>query len=173
MVLADKEEIGSYGYTGLESRFLANFIEDLADMEGLKGRHVLEKSKCLSADVNAAFDPSFPNVHDKLNASFINHGVVLTKYTGARGKSGTNDAHAEFVGEVRRILDEANVHWQIGELGKVDEGGGGTVALYVSHHGVDTVDLGVPVLSMHAPFEVVAKSDVYSTYRACEAFFKS
>ena len=173
MVLADKEEIGSYGYTGLESRFLANFIEDLAEMEGLRGRHVLEKSKCLSADVNAAFDPNFPSVHDKLNAAFINHGVVLTKYTGARGKSGTNDAHAEFVGEVRRLLDDAGVCWQIGELGKVDEGGGGTVALYVSHHGVDTVDLGVPVLSMHAPFEVVAKSDVYSTYKACEAFFKS
>ena len=173
MVLADKEEIGSYGYTGLESRFLANFIEDLAEMEGLKGRHVLEKSKCLSADVNAAFDPSFPDVHDKLNAAFINHGVVLTKYTGRGGKGGTNDAHAEFVGEVRKILDDANVCWQIGELGKVDAGGGGTVALYVSHHGVDTVDLGVPVLSMHAPFEVVAKSDVYSTYKACEAFFKS
>ena len=173
MVLADKEEIGSYGSTGLESTFLADFIEDLAEMEGLRGRHVLRNSKCLSADVNAGFDPNFPSVHDKLNASYLNHGVVLTKYTGSRGKGGTNDAHAEFVSEVRGILDDANVCWQIGELGKVDEGGGGTVALYVSHFGVDTVDLGVPVLSMHAPFEVVAKSDVYSTYRACEAFFKS
>lgn len=171
MVLADKEEIGSMGNTGLESRFLSYFIEDLAEMEGLKGRHVLSKSQCLSADVNAGFDPNFPSVHDTKNAAFLNHGVVITKYTGSRGKSGSNDAHAEFVAQVRNILDSNNVCWQIGELGKVDEGGGGTVALYVSHLGVDTVDLGVPVLSMHAPFEIVAKSDVYSTYLACKAFF--
>ena len=173
MVLADKEEIGSDGNTGLNSSYLKYFIYDLADMEGLKGRHVLNKSQCLSADVNAGFDPSFPSVHDKYNAACLNHGVVVTKYTGARGKSGTSDASAEFVGVVRRILDEANVCWQIGEMGKVDEGGGGTVAMYVANLGVDVVDLGVPVLSMHAPYEVVAKADVYSTYKACEAFFKS
>ncbi len=173
MVLADKEEIGSDGNTGLNSAFLKYFISDLAEAEDIKPRHALSKSQCLSADVNAGFDPNFPSVHDKLNAAFLNHGVVVTKYTGARGKSGTSDASAEFVGEVRRILNDAKVCWQIGELGKVDEGGGGTVAMYLANLNIDVVDLGVPVLSMHAPFEVVAKSDVYSTFRACEAFFKS
>lgn len=173
MVLADKEEIGSDGNTGLNSSYLKYFIHDLAEAEGLKGRHVLSRSKCLSADVNACFDPTFASVHDKNNAAFLNHGVVVTKYTGARGKSGTSDASAEFVGEVRRILDSANVCWQIGEMGKVDEGGGGTVAMYIANLGVDVVDLGVPVLSMHAPYELVAKSDVYSTFKACEAFFKA
>ena len=173
MVLADKEEIGSDGNTGLNSAFLKYFICDLAEMEGLKGRHVLSMSQCLSADVNAGFDPTFPSVHDKNNAAFINHGVVLTKYTGSRGKSGSSDASAEFIGVVRRILDGAGVCWQTGELGKVDEGGGGTVAMYVANLGIDVVDLGVPVLSMHAPYEVVAKADVYSTYKACKAFFES
>ena len=173
MVLADKEEIGSDGNTGLNSAFLKYFICDLAEMEGLKGRHVLSMSQCLSADVNAGFDPTFPSVHDKNNAAFINHGVVLTKYTGSRGKSGPSDASAEFIGVVRRILDGAGVCWQTGELGKVDEGGGGTVAMYVANLGIDVVDLGVPVLSMHAPYEVVAKADVYSTYKACKAFFES
>lgn len=173
MVLADKEEIGSDGNTGLNSAFLKYFICDLAEMEGLKGRHVLSMSQCLSADVNAGFDPTFPSVHDKNNAAFINHGVVLTKYTGSRGKSGSSDASAEFVGFVRRVLDSAGVCWQTGELGKVDEGGGGTVAMYVANLGIDVVDLGVPVLSMHAPYEVVAKADVYSTYKACKAFFES
>ncbi len=173
MVLADKEEIGSDGNTGLNSAFLKYFIADLAESEGIKGRHALSKSQCLSADVNAGFDPNYPSVHDKLNAAFLNHGVVVTKYTGARGKSGTSDASAEFVGKVRAILDEAKVCWQIGELGKVDEGGGGTVAMFLANLNIDVVDLGVPVLSMHAPFEVVAKADVYSTFKACEAFFKS
>ncbi|MBQ8028918.1 MAG: aminopeptidase [Clostridia bacterium] len=172
-VLADKEEIGSDGNTGLNSAFLKYFIEDLAEAEGLKGRHVLSMSQCLSADVNAGFDPTFPSVHDKYNAALLNHGVVLTKYTGSRGKAGSSDACAEFMGEIRRILDGAEVCWQIGELGKVDEGGGGTVAMYVANLGVDVVDLGVPVLSMHAPYEIVAKSDVYSTFRACKAFFQT
>ncbi len=173
MVLADKEEIGSDGNTGLNSAFLKYFIADLAKAENLEGRHVLSKSECLSADVNACFDPTFSSVHDKNNAAFLNHGVVVTKYTGARGKSGTSDASAEFVGKIRRILNDDGVRWQIGEMGKVDEGGGGTVAMYVANLNVDVVDLGVPVLSMHAPFEVVSKTDVYSTYRACKAFFKS
>lgn len=173
MVLADKEEIGSDGNTGLNSDFLRYFIADLAKAEGLEGRHVLSKSECLSADVNACFDPTFPSVHDKNNAAFLNHGVVVTKYTGARGKSGTSDASAEFVGKVRKILNDSSVRWQIGEMGKVDEGGGGTVAMYVANLNVDVVDLGVPVLSMHAPFEVVSKTDVYSTYKACRAFFES
>lgn len=172
-VLADKEEIGSDGNTGLNSSFMKYFIYDLAKMEGLEGRDVLSMSECLSADVNAGFDPTFPSVHDKYNCCTLNHGCVITKYTGARGKSGTSDASAEFMGKVRRILDSANVSWQIGELGAVDEGGGGTVAKYIANLNVDVVDLGVPVLSMHAPYEIVAKTDVYSTYRACFEFYKS
>ena len=170
-VLADKEEVGSDGNTGLHSAFLEYFIHDLAEMEGLKGRDVLRMSQCLSADVNAGFDPNFPSVHDKYNCCAVNYGAVITKYTGSRGKSSTSDASAEFMGTIRRILDKANVSWQIGELGKVDEGGGGTVAKYVANLGVDVVDLGVPVLSMHAPYETVSKFDVYSTYRACYEFF--
>lgn len=172
-VLADKEEIGSDGNTGLNSSFMKYFIYDLAKMDGLEGRDVLSMSECLSADVNAGFDPTFPSVHDKYNCCTLNHGCVITKYTGARGKSGTSDASAEFMGKVRRILDSANVSWQIGELGAVDEGGGGTVAKYIANLNVDVVDLGVPVLSMHAPYEIVAKTDVYSTYRACFEFYKS
>ena len=172
-VLADKEEIGSDGNTGLNSSFMKYFIEDLADMQGVKVRHVLHNSDCLSADVTAAFDPTFPQVYDKTNTSFVNHGVSIAKYTGARGKGGASDANAEYVGKIRAILDNANVHWQIGEMGKVDEGGGGTVALYIANLDVNVVDLGVPVLSMHAPFEVVSKTDVYSTFKACEAFYRS
>lgn len=170
-VLADKEEIGSEGNTGLESRFLAQFISDLASMEGVDVNDVLRSSECLSADVNAAFDPNFSDVFEKRNTAYINKGVVITKYTGARGKSGTNDASAEFMGKIRSILDEANVLWQTGELGKVDAGGGGTVAKFISHLGVDTVDLGVPVLSMHAPYEITSKYDVYMAYKAFLAFF--
>ncbi len=172
-VLADKEEIGSDGNTGLNASYLKYFIQDLAKLEGEDGRDVLCKSECLSADVNAGFDPTFPSVHDRYNCCELNRGAVITKYTGARGKSGTSDASAEFMGKVRRVLDAANVSWQIGELGKVDEGGGGTVAKYIANLGVDVVDLGVPVLSMHAPWEIVAKADVYSTYRACYEFFKA
>lgn len=172
-VLADKEEIGSDGNTGLNSAFMKYFICDLAKLEGLEGRDVLSMSECLSADVNAGFDPTFPSVHDKYNCCTLNNGCVITKYTGSRGKSGTSDASAEFMGKIRRILDDAGVSWQIGELGAVDEGGGGTVAKYVANLNIDVVDLGVPVLSMHAPYEIVSKADVYSTYRACFEFFKS
>ena len=170
-VLADKEEIGSVGNTGLDSSFLNYFICDLAEASGLDGRDVLTRSKCLSADVNAAFDPIYAEVSEKRNASFVNRGVVITKYTGSRGKGGTSDASAEFMAEVRAMLDGNHVVWQTGELGKVDEGGGGTVAKYIAGLNVDTVDLGVPVLSMHAPFEVVSKLDVYMTYKACFAFY--
>ena len=173
VVLADKEEIGSDGNTGLASSFFRYFVEDLADMQGVKARHVLTRSDCLSADVTAAFDPTFPQVYDKTNTSFVNHGVSIAKYTGSRGKGGASDANAEFLGKVRAILDNADVHWQIGEMGKVDEGGGGTVAHFLANLDINVLDLGVPVLSMHAPFELVAKADVYSTYRACDAFFKS
>ena len=132
----------------------------------------LRFSKCLSADVNAGMDPTFKDVMEAKNASRLNYGAVVTKYTGARGKSGTSDASAEYVAEVRAMLDKAGIAWQTGELGRVDLGGGGTVAMYIANLGVDVVDLGVPVLSMHAPFEVVAKFDVYETYRTMYEFCK-
>ncbi len=165
-ILADKEEVGSDGNTGMNSAFLRYFMDDLASVFGAKGHHVLSKSICLSADVNAALDPIYPEVMVRTNAAKINHGVCITKYTGTRGKSGTSDASAELMGVVRRILDSNDVLWQTGELGKVDAGGGGTVAMYIANLDVDTVDLGVPVLSMHAPFEVVSKIDVYMAHRA-------
>ncbi|MGN0580130.1 MAG: aminopeptidase [Ruminococcus sp.] len=169
-VLTDKEETGSDGNTGLCSDYLRFFIEDLAEALGSNGRTVLSASECLSADVNAAFDPTFPDVNEKNNCAYINNGVCVTKFTGARGKSGTSDASAEFVGRVRRLLDSNNVIWQTGELGRVDGGGGGTVAAYIANMNVDTIDVGVPVLSMHAPYEIVAKIDVYSAYRAFAVF---
>lgn len=169
-ILTDKEETGSDGNTGLQSAYLKYFIADLAAEFGAEGRTVLSNSQCMSADVNAAFDPTFPDVMDKRNCAFINYGVVVTKFTGARGKSGTSDASAEFVGKIRRLLDKNNIIWQTGELGKVDMGGGGTVAAYIANLNVDTIDVGVPVLSMHAPFETVSKIDVYMTYKAFSAF---
>ncbi len=169
-VLTDKEEIGSMGTTGLNSDYVFHFLGYLADIQDGNYKLMLQNSKCLSADVSAAFDPTFPDVMEKRNASFLNKGVCLTKYTGARGKSGTNDAPAELMGFVADILDDAGVIWQTGELGKVDAGGGGTVAQYVANRDIDTVDIGVPVLAMHSPFEVVAKLDVYMTYKAFAAF---
>lgn len=171
-VLADKEEIGSVGNTGLQGAFLRYFIADLAKPYGVEGRTVLSNSKCLSADVNAAFDPTFGDVHERKNSAYVNYGVVLTKYTGSGGKGGANDAHAEFVQEIRKMLDDNNVVWQTAELGKVDQGGGGTVAGFISNLDVDVIDVGVPVLSMHAPFEVVSKIDVYMTYKTYVAFYK-
>ncbi len=171
-VLTDKEETGSDGNTGLNSAYLQYFVEDIAKQEGLEGRDVLSRSECLSADVNAAFDPTFPSVHEKMNASYLNKGIVVTKYTGCRGKSGTSDASAEFMGKVRKTFDDACIIWQVGELGKVDEGGGGTVALYVANLDVDVVDVGVAVLSMHSPYEVVSKLDVYMAYKAFCAYSK-
>lgn len=169
-VLTDKEETGSDGNTGLCSAYLEYFIADIAEALGSDGRTVLSASECLSADVNAAFDPTFPEVNERNNCAYINRGVVVTKYTGARGKSGTSDASAEFTGRIRRLMDEKNVIWQTGELGKVDEGGGGTVAAYIANLNVDTIDLGVPVLSMHAPYEIVSKIDTYMAYKAFMAF---
>ncbi|MGI5959309.1 MAG: aminopeptidase [Massiliimalia sp.] len=169
-VFADKEETGSEGNTGLQAAYLRYFIADLAKPYGVDGRTVLSHSTCLSADVNAAFDPTFADAYERNNSAYINYGVVLTKYTGARGKSGTSDASAEFVAAVRKIMDDAGVIWQTGELGKVDQGGGGTVAALIANLDVDVIDVGVPVLSMHAPFEVTAKLDVYMTYRAFKAF---
>lgn len=171
-VLTDKEEIGSDGNTGLNSSYLKYFVADLANMQGVNYHTVLSNTHCLSADVNAAFDPTFPDVSEKRNASYINKGVVITKYTGSRGKAGTSDASAEYMGKIRSMLDGADVVWQSGELGKVDAGGGGTVAMYLAALDIDVVDLGVPVLSMHAPFEVVSKLDIYMAYRAFKTFFE-
>ena len=171
-VFTDKEEIGSEGNTGMASRALDHFVEDLCDIFGVKARNVYRNSICLSSDVNAAYDPTFADVFEKNNSSFLGHGPVLTKYTGARGKSGSNDASAETMGQVIACMEKENVIWQIGELGKVDEGGGGTIAKFMGDNDVDTVDLGVPVLAMHAPFEITSKLDIYHTYKAFCAFYR-
>lgn len=172
-ILADKEEIGSYGNTGLNSDFVLHYLEDLAATEGANVRELLKNTTALSSDVNGAYDPTFASVYEERNSCFINKGPVLTKYTGARGKSGSNDASAETMAKIIDIMDEANVFWQIGELGAVDEGGGGTVALYVAAMDMDVVDLGVPILCMHSPFELSSKLDVYHTYKAFVAFLNS
>ena len=170
-VLTDKEETGSDGNTGLNSEYMRYFIADLAQAEGEEPRHVLSKSTCISADVTAAYDPHYASVYEAQNSTYINGGLGIAKYTGAHGKGGTSDANAEFVAKIRRTFDDAGVLWQIGELGKVDQGGGGTVAMYLANLNVDVLDIGVPVLSMHAPFEVVSKLDVYMAYKGFKAFF--
>ncbi len=172
VVLADKEEIGSVGLTGMQSDILIDVIAEISKTLSKNERVVRSKSKCLSADVTAAYDPNFADVYEKRNSSIISCGTCMSKFTGSRGKSGTNDASAEFVGYIRRVFAENGVIWQTAELGKVDQGGGGTVAMYIANHNIETVDLGVPVISMHAPYEVVSKADVYSTYEAFVAFIK-
>lgn len=171
-ILTDKEETGSDGNTGLRSSYLKYFLCDLGEMQGTDGRKVMSASRCLSADVNAAFDPTFPDPFEKRNCAYCNKGIVVTKFTGSRGKAGTSDANAEFVGLIHSMLDKNDVVWQTGELGKVDCGGGGTVAAYIANLDIDTIDVGVPVLSMHAPLEVTAKNDVYMAYKAFTAFYK-
>ena len=172
-VLADKEEIGSDGVTGMQSAAFDTFMADLCEAQGAALRVCLENSFCLSADVTAAYDPNFGEVFEKKNAAFLNYGIGLCKYTGARGKSGASDASAETVGYVRGIFDRANVIWQIAELGKVDAGGGGTVAMYMANRNITTLDAGVPVLAMHAPFEVVSKLDCYETYKGMRAIYEA
>ena len=171
-ILADKEETGSDGPSGMQGILMIDLINEISHALGGNPAVVRAHSKCLSADVSAAFDPNFAEVFEKRNAAMLGCGAVFTKFTGSRGKSGTNDANAEYVGWLRHILSRDDVVWQAAELGKVDIGGGGTVAKYISKHNIDTIDLGVPVLSMHAPFEVIAKVDLYETYRACTAFYK-
>lgn len=170
-ILADKEETGSDGNTGMQSYAFENMLNELAISAGANPRKMFANSKCLSADVNACFDPNFAEVYETRNACFINKGIAVTKFTGARGKASTNDAHAEYVALVRKVFNEAGVLWQAAELGKVDQGGGGTVAMYISELNIDVIDVGVPVLSMHAPYEVVSKTDVYMAYKAFLAFF--
>ncbi|MBU5627454.1 aminopeptidase [Oscillibacter sp. MSJ-2] len=172
-VLADKEEVGSDGVTGMKSAAFDTFMEDLCDAQGVPCRACYENAFCLSADVTAAFDPNFSEAYEKRNSAQVNYGIGLCKYTGARGKSGASDASAETVAYVRGVLDRADVVWQIAELGKVDYGGGGTVAMYMANRNIATLDAGVPVLSMHAPFETVSKLDCYMTYRGIQAIYQA
>ena len=171
-VLADKEEIGSEGVSGMQSSFFDTFVEDICDSQRVPLRACYEKSFCLSCDVSAAFDPNFAEVYEKRNAALVNYGVGLCKYTGSRGKGGCSDAGAEAVAYVRRLFDDRSILWQMGELGKTDQGGGGTVACYMANRNIDTIDAGVPVLSMHAPWETVSKLDCYMTYAACKAIYE-
>ena len=170
-ILADKEEIGSEGISGMKSQAFDTFMQDLCDGTGANLNRCLENSFCLSADVSNAFDPNFAEVSDRRNNSRLNYGIAICKYTGSRGKGGASDASAEAMGHVRKTLDDAGITWQIATLGKVDQGGGGTVAAYMANRNIVTVDAGVPVLSMHAPIEVVSKFDCYMTMLACKAIY--
>ncbi len=173
-LLVDKEEIGSVGATGMHSRFFENVVAELLDAMGeyseLKVRKALANSKMLSSDVSAAFDPMFESVYEKKNTAYFGHGLVFNKYTGSRGKSGSNDANAEYVAYLRRVLEKHGVTFQTAELGRVDVGGGGTIAYILANYGMDVIDSGVAVLSMHAPWEVTSKADVYEAYRGYKAF---
>ena len=170
-ILADKEEIGSDGVTGMQSHAFDMFMEDLCAEQNIPLRRCFEKSFCISADVCNGFDPLYPEVSEKSNNALMNYGMGICKYTGSRGKSGTSDASAETVAYLRRIFAQAGVVWQMAELGKVDQGGGGTIAKYMANRNIETIDAGVPVLSMHAPFEVVAKFDCYMTYKGVAAAY--
>ncbi len=171
-ILADKEEIGSDGVSGMKCSLLVDLISEISSKLGANANVVRANSMCLSADVNAGYDPLFPEVYEKRNSAIVNCGVVMSKYTGSGGKSSTSDASAEYVAFIRKIFEENGVIWQTAELGKVDAGGGGTVAKYVANQNITTVDLGVPVLSMHAPLEVISKNDLYETHKAFCAFCK-
>ena len=170
-ILADKEETGSDGVTGMQSRAFDTFMEDLCASQGVELRRCFENSFCLSADVSAAYDPLYPDVSEKRSEAKINHGMGICKFTGARGKYDTSDASAEVVGYLRRLFEKAGVVWQMSEMGKVDQGGGGTIAMFMANRNIDTIDAGVPVLSMHAPFELVSKFDCYMTYKGVLAAY--
>ena len=172
-ILADKEETGSNGVTGMQSAAFDCFMEDLCAAQGVELRRCYENSFCLSADVSNAYDPLYPEVSEKRSDSKINYGMGICKFTGSRGKAGTSDASAELVAYLRRIFADNGVVWQMAELGKVDQGGGGTIAKYMANRNIDTIDAGVPVLSMHAPFEVVAKFDCYMTYKGVLAAYQA
>ena len=172
-ILADKEEIGSVGISGMQSRFFEYCMEILCDAQGVKLSECFAHSFCLSADVSNAFDPNFAETCDRRNNSMLNYGVAICKYTGSRGKGGASDASAEAMSHVRTTLDNAGVRWQIATLGKVDQGGGGTVAAYMANRNIVTVDAGVPVLCMHAPMELVSKLDCYMTMLACKAIYEA
>ena len=173
-ILVDKEEIGSVGSTGMRSRFFENTMAEVIAASGQGGelelRRCLEASRMLSSDVSAGYDPKFAEVFEEKNSCFLGHGLTFNKYTGSGGKGGSNDADAEYVALIRRVMDDAGVAWQTAELGKVDAGGGGTIAFILANLGVHVIDCGVPVLSMHAPWEAVSKADVYEAYRGYKAF---
>ena len=169
-VLTDKEETGSDGVTGLNSMYAFHFLQQLCAAQGVDYIAAFQASKCLSADVTAAYDPNFADAFEPSNSTYAGRGIAVYKYTGARGKSSTNDAPAELVSYLTRLMDRNQIVWQIGELGKIDLGGGGTVAKYVANQDIDTIDIGVPVLAMHAPYEIVSKVDVYMAYRTFKAF---
>ncbi len=176
-IISDKEEIGSMGNTGMESHVFDTFISELLNRLGINRPNLLDQvfcnSKMLSADVDAAYDPIYASAYEKNNSGFLGRGVGINKYTGARGKSGASDANAEFVAQVRGIFEKNDIKYEVAELGKIDIGGGGTIAYILANKGVDVIDCGVPVLSMHAPYEVTSKFDIYETYRAYEAFWKN
>ena len=174
-ILVDKEEIGSVGATGMQSRFFENVVAELLALTGhgdgtLALRRCLMNSDMLSSDVSAGFDPSFASAFDPKNAAFLGRGLAFNKYTGSRGKGGSNDADAEYVARIRAVMDDHGVNWQTAELGKVDQGGGGTIAYILANYGIRVIDCGVPVLSMHAPWEVISKADLYEAYRGYQAF---
>ena len=175
-LISDKEEIGSMGNTGMESHMFDFFVSEMLNKLGVNRQNLLDKvfcfSKMLSSDVDAGFDPIYASVSDKLNAGFMGKGISLNKYTGARGKSGASDANAEYVAWVRNVLEKNDIRYQIAELGKVDIGGGGTIAYILANKGTDVIDCGVPVLSMHAPYEVTSKFDIYSAFETYKAFWK-
>ena len=172
VVLADKEEIGSEGTTGMQCAIFTDLIDEIARSLGASSAAVRANSKCLSADVNAGYDPNYPDVCERLNSAYVSCGAGITKFTGARGKSGSNDADAEYIGWLRKKFDDNGVIWQTGEMGKVDVGGGGTVAKYIANCNINTIDIGVPVISMHSPYEVISKADLYESYLAFRAFIK-
>ncbi|SMB92055.1 Aspartyl aminopeptidase [Desulfonispora thiosulfatigenes DSM 11270] len=173
-LFVDKEEIGSVGATGMQSKFFENAVAEVMDRVGdyseLKLRRCLANSKMLSSDVSAAFDPNYPSVMEKKNAAFFGRGIVFNKYTGSRGKSGSNDANAEYMAEIRQMMDKHNVTWQTAELGKVDQGGGGTIAYILAQYNMEVIDCGVALHNMHAPWEVASKADIYETTRGYHAF---
>ena len=171
-IFADKEEIGSEGVSGMQGDYFEYIMGSLCRSQGVGLRECLAHSFCLSADVTAAYDPNFAEVYERRNSAYVNYGIGLCKYTGAGGKSGASDASAEVVGKVRKLFNDEGVIWQMAELGRTDAGGGGTVAKYMAKRNIDTLDAGVPVLSMHAPFETVAKLDCYMTYRGMKAIFE-
>jgi aspartyl aminopeptidase len=175
VLFADKEEIGSDSNTGMKARYLENFIAELIFLQigaydGLMVRRALARAKALSADVTAGYDPNYAEVMDKRNSAFMGHGIVISKYIGSRGKAGSSDANPEFIAEVRRIFDEAKIHWQTAELGKVDQGGGGTIAQYMAIYGMEVLDCGVGILSMHAPWEISSVADLIMMMRGYRAF---
>lgn len=172
-VLTDKEEIGSEGVTGMQSMYAFRYMQQLCRCQGADELRAFHNSKCLSADVSAAYDPTWKSVFEEKNGTYAGRGVALLKYTGSRGKSSTNDASAELMSYVTGLLDQAGVAWQIGELGAVDAGGGGTIAKFVARYDIETLDIGVPVLSMHSPYEISSKADLYMAYRAFCAFYQA